>query len=128
MEDWENLKELFSKAAELCERAHVSAHTETNPLLTKAHDADDEYAEALPLLRAVLRECHRMLTIYPDPSIIFMNAQNVRSSSPAEAVTPTDERLHRDWGQDTIDQAFRVNLPRTKRVRYVRGFPFSLGG
>ncbi|TCD71717.1 hypothetical protein EIP91_005483 [Steccherinum ochraceum] len=98
-EDWENLKELFSKAAELCEL--------------------DETAEALPLLRAVLRECHRMLTIHPDPSIIYMDAQNVRGSrSPVEAVTPTEERLHRDWGQDTLEQAVRSNQPRPRRIRH----------
>ncbi|THH27700.1 hypothetical protein EUX98_g6492 [Antrodiella citrinella] len=96
MEDWENLKELFSRAAELCEH--------------------DEIQEALPLLRAVLRECHRMLTIHPDPSVIYMDAQNVRGSrSPVEAVTPPEERLHRDWGQDAFDQAVRENHPRGVR-------------
>ncbi|KAH8091659.1 hypothetical protein BXZ70DRAFT_952720 [Cristinia sonorae] len=96
MEDWENLKELFSRAAELCEH--------------------DEVTEALPLLRAVLRECHRMLTIYPDPSIIYMDAHIVDDSrSPVEDYgTPAEERLHPEWGQDAIDHATKTNLHRRR--------------
>ncbi|OBZ73684.1 hypothetical protein A0H81_06487 [Grifola frondosa] len=79
-EDWENLKELFASAAE-------------------KYDADD-IREALPLLRAVIRECHRFLTIHPDPSVVFAEAHHYRQSRSPDAMTPSDERLYRDWGAD----------------------------
>ena len=69
-------------------------------------DKDDEVEEALPLLRAVLRECHLLLTTLPDPSILFSDTSHQTGHhSPPEAVTPTEERLHRDWGQDHLDTA-----------------------
>ncbi|KAH9852005.1 hypothetical protein C2E23DRAFT_828614 [Lenzites betulinus] len=80
-EDWENLKELFARAAE-------------------RYDADD-LPEALPLLRAVIRECHRFLMDHPDPSVVYADPQRSRSSRSPDAITPTEERLSRDWGMDT---------------------------
>ncbi|KAI0820243.1 hypothetical protein BC628DRAFT_1413186 [Trametes gibbosa] len=80
-EDWENLKELFARAAE-------------------RYDADD-LPEALPLLRAVIRECHRFLLDHPDPSVVYADPHHTRSSRSPDAITPTDERLTRDWGMDT---------------------------
>ncbi|KAF8989846.1 hypothetical protein BDQ17DRAFT_417067 [Cyathus striatus] len=53
VEDWEDLKELFAKAAEV-------------------YEADDPN-ETLPLLRGVIHECHRFLLFYQDPSVLFMN-------------------------------------------------------
>ncbi|TBU39324.1 hypothetical protein BD309DRAFT_872523 [Dichomitus squalens] len=82
-EDWENLKELFARAAE-------------------RYDADD-IPEALPLLRAVIRECHRFLIDHPDPSVVYTHPKPKRlSRSPEGAITPTEERLHRDWGTDLL--------------------------
>ncbi|KAF9803435.1 hypothetical protein IEO21_09689 [Rhodonia placenta] len=80
-EDWENLKELFSRAMD-------------------RYDADD-ITETLPLLRAVIRECHRFLKAHPDPSVIYTGSQHLRDSRSPEAMTPTDERLSRDWGHDS---------------------------
>ncbi|KAI0351284.1 hypothetical protein OH77DRAFT_1411267 [Trametes cingulata] len=80
-EDWENLKELFARAAE-------------------RYDADD-IPEALPLLRAVIRECHRFLMDHPDPSVVYADPQLHRASRSPDAITPTEERLSRDWGMDS---------------------------
>ncbi|KAI0630441.1 hypothetical protein C8Q77DRAFT_1063255 [Trametes polyzona] len=80
-EDWENLKELFARAAE-------------------RYDADD-IPEALPLLRAVIRECHRFLMDHPDPSVVYADPPSHRSSRSPDAITPTEERLNRDWGMDS---------------------------
>ncbi|PIL27980.1 hypothetical protein GSI_09924 [Ganoderma sinense ZZ0214-1] len=79
-EDWENLKELFARAAD-------------------RYDAD-EFPEAVPLLRAVIRECHRFLIDHPDPSVVYADPRPNRSSRSPEAITPTEERLHRDWDSD----------------------------
>ncbi|KAI0730410.1 hypothetical protein C8Q76DRAFT_613591 [Earliella scabrosa] len=76
-EDWENLKELFARAAD-------------------RYDADD-LPEALPLLRAVIRECHRFLIDHPDPSAVYTDPHVHRSSRSPDAITPTEERLTRDW-------------------------------
>ncbi|KAI0072397.1 hypothetical protein K474DRAFT_1581489, partial [Panus rudis PR-1116 ss-1] len=90
LEDWINLKELYVKAAELCE--------------------SDETVEALPLLRAVIRECTRILSVHPDPSVIYLDPQQPRKSlSPVQAITPTEERLSRDWSNETLDSSFSSN-------------------
>lgn len=76
----------------------------------------DDLVEALPLLRAVIRECHRLLTLYPDPSVIYAAPPDIRQSrSPVEVVTPTDERLNRDWGQDSLDSAIKSSSMRRTR-------------
>ncbi|KAJ7179325.1 hypothetical protein C8R46DRAFT_1324583 [Mycena filopes] len=54
VEDWEDVKELFGRAAE-------------------QYDNDD-VNEALPLLRGVIHECHRLLLAYEDPSVMFTAA------------------------------------------------------
>ncbi|KAF9068386.1 hypothetical protein BDP27DRAFT_1421923 [Rhodocollybia butyracea] len=75
-EDWEDLKDLFSKAVEQYE----------------GEDASD----ALPLIRGVIHECHRFLLFYQDPSVLFSNPSNIPGHSP-QNLTPPDERSHRDW-------------------------------
>ncbi|CAL1713945.1 unnamed protein product [Somion occarium] len=96
LEDWENLKELHHKASDLYEA--------------------DQLSEALPLLRAVMRECNRILTIHPDPSVIFAAGEKRQSSySPVQVVTPTEERLHRDWGNETFEAALKSNILRQRR-------------
>lgn len=82
----------------------------------------DETLEALPILRAVLRECTRILIAHPDPSLIFTGRQDQQSNySPVQVVTPTEERLHRDWGNETFEAALRTNIAKSKRPasRYV---------
>ncbi|KAJ7152324.1 hypothetical protein C8R43DRAFT_886382 [Mycena crocata] len=62
VEDWEDLKELFGRAAEQYE--------------------SDDVNEALPLLRGVIHECHRFLLLYEDPSVLFAEPNRPRSKSP----------------------------------------------
>ncbi|KIY46382.1 hypothetical protein FISHEDRAFT_47375 [Fistulina hepatica ATCC 64428] len=52
IDDWEDLKDLFQKA-------------------TEQYEQDDD-AEAAPLLRGVIHECHRFLLHYHDPSVLFL--------------------------------------------------------
>ncbi|KIL56035.1 hypothetical protein M378DRAFT_173068 [Amanita muscaria Koide BX008] len=54
LDDWELLKDLFARAAENYE--------------------GNDHPEALPLLRGVMHECHRFLTFYPDPSVLFTSS------------------------------------------------------
>ncbi|KAJ7708706.1 hypothetical protein B0H17DRAFT_1030637 [Mycena rosella] len=62
VDDWEDLKELFARAAEQYEC--------------------DDVNEALPLLRGVIHECHRFLLLYEDPSVLFAEPARPRSKSP----------------------------------------------
>ncbi|KAI0782814.1 hypothetical protein C8Q75DRAFT_795724 [Abortiporus biennis] len=91
-EDWLNLKELFSRASELCEC--------------------DEQLEALPLLRAVIRECHRLLNLYPDPSVIYADPHSLKPSRTPEMTTPIDERTPREWSESFES---KTNALRAKR-------------
>ncbi|KAJ7228873.1 hypothetical protein GGX14DRAFT_692753 [Mycena pura] len=72
VEDWEDLKELFARAAE-------------------QYDNDDVH-EALPLLRGVIHECHRFLLLYEDPSVLFAEPTR-RSKSPEPiSVSPSSKQ------------------------------------
>ncbi|PFH50953.1 hypothetical protein AMATHDRAFT_143773 [Amanita thiersii Skay4041] len=62
LDDWEDLKELFAKAAEQYET--------------------DDTSESLPLLRGVIHECHRFLLCYPDPSVLFAVPATPETSAP----------------------------------------------
>ncbi|KAF9482997.1 hypothetical protein BDN70DRAFT_918668 [Pholiota conissans] len=77
MEDWEDLKELFAKAAEIYENQPPS--------------------EAILLLRGVIHECHRFMRMYYDPSIIYATPAQPEHA-PKE--TPPEQRLIRDWLAD----------------------------
>lgn len=124
-EDWENLKELFARAADrydgtslLLSRPtqpllppvlfshrrtlhHLHSRSLIHPYLAPPHANStitaDDIPEALPLLRAVIRECHRFLLDHPDPSAVYADPQSHRSSRSPDAITPTEERLARDW-------------------------------
>lgn len=88
--DWQDLKDLFARAA---------ASYEVN-----------DVAETLPLLRGVIHECHRFLVIYPDPSILFTSPvfsapQQPEKPVSVSAATAPRERL--DWNYNDPE----VKLP-----------------
>ncbi|KII86044.1 hypothetical protein PLICRDRAFT_44498 [Plicaturopsis crispa FD-325 SS-3] len=89
-EDWEDLKELFAKT-------------------TNTYEGEDA-ADALPLIRGVIHECHRFLEYYQDPSVLFAAPPNIRHprESPS-TLTPPDERLARDWSIDRSRSASPTN-------------------
>ncbi|KAI0760834.1 hypothetical protein BC629DRAFT_1241718, partial [Irpex lacteus] len=87
LEDWQNLKELFARASD-------------------SYDSDDT-SEALPLLRAVIRECHRFMREHPDPSLVYSDSNPIRESRSPASRTPTEERSTRDWTPETLDTALR---------------------
>ncbi|GJE93801.1 hypothetical protein PsYK624_099630 [Phanerochaete sordida] len=92
IEDWENLKELFARASE-------------------AYEADD-IADALPLLRAVIRECHRFLVAHPDPSVIYTGADpSAHDARSPDILTPTEDRLRRDWTPESLSSCLRGHRP-----------------
>ncbi|KJA22837.1 hypothetical protein HYPSUDRAFT_66802 [Hypholoma sublateritium FD-334 SS-4] len=79
LEDWEDLKELFAKAAEIYE--------------------NEPPQDAMPLLRGVIHECHRFMRMYYDPSVVYA------PPPPPDAArrpvqTPPDQRVVRDWLAD----------------------------
>ncbi|KAI0315042.1 hypothetical protein OF83DRAFT_1062782 [Amylostereum chailletii] len=95
--DWQELKEWFAEAAEQYER--------------------DETAAAIALLRAVIRECHRILTFYPDPSVLFAPRPSPRrtaNGTPPDTNTPVQELFPRDWSafsQTTTLRPSPIELP-----------------
>lgn len=75
LEDWQDLKELFSKAVELYE--------------------SQDPAETIPFLRGVIHECHRFMKAYQDPSSLFSAAPQPQKSS--SYTTTTEERVIPEW-------------------------------
>ncbi|KAI0737278.1 hypothetical protein C8Q80DRAFT_325463 [Daedaleopsis nitida] len=90
---------------------HIPTVLELLPSLSVHPTRPDEIQEALPLLRAVIRECHRFLLDHPDPSVVYADHHGRLSNSP-DAITPTDERLTRDWSDvDSNGSRRRLTLP-----------------
>ncbi|KAJ3988653.1 hypothetical protein F5890DRAFT_1471276 [Lentinula detonsa] len=105
-EDWEDLKDLFSKAVEQYE----------------GNDASD----ALPLIRGVVHECHRFLLFYQDPSVLFSIPHNIPGHS-LDAVTPPDERIPRDWTVKTLAEPIDKSFPHCKCVEPPTAFHAIFG-
>ncbi|KAF7794967.1 hypothetical protein EIP86_006110 [Pleurotus ostreatoroseus] len=81
LEEWESLKALYARAYQSYE--------------------NDDPAESLPLLRAVIRAAHLFLLAHPDPSVVFVEPPPPRDSRSPELMTPAEERLLRDWAAAT---------------------------
>ncbi|KAI0285639.1 hypothetical protein BC826DRAFT_1109210 [Russula brevipes] len=84
--DWEEIRETLTRASELCDREDPSG--------------------SMPLLRAVIHECHRFLVRFPDPSLFFsrpvvVGQQRRRegSGSPDSVVRPGSRSEERRWHQ-----------------------------
>ncbi|KAH9958834.1 hypothetical protein BC827DRAFT_541589 [Russula dissimulans] len=83
--DWEGIKETLTRASELCE--------------------GDDPLGSIPLLRAVIHECHRFLLRFPDPSDFFFRPvgqlHREGSGSPDSLALaeerPWHERHERRW-------------------------------
>lgn len=105
-EDWENLKLLYARAQE---RYDGPSSTAISPIpeCSSSPPADD-VTQALPLLRAVVRECHRFLIVHPDPSVVYSDPHPPPRTSPG-TVTPTDA-----WAHD-VSAALRAG-PKTRCV------------
>ena len=72
----------------------------------------DDMTEALPLLRAVIRECHRFLVAHPDPSAVYMDSERAgHGQRSPDILTPTEERLRRDWTPERLESRFRSHRP-----------------
>ncbi|KAF7356940.1 hypothetical protein MVEN_01030000 [Mycena venus] len=69
LEDWEDLKELFTRATEEYESDNVN--------------------EALSLLRDVIHESARFMLLYEDPSMLFAEPRRTCTPEPALISTPT---------------------------------------
>ncbi|KAL1687936.1 hypothetical protein GGG16DRAFT_95306 [Schizophyllum commune] len=81
-EDWEDLKDLFQKAAEQYE--------------------SDDTSEALALLRGVIHECHRFLLHYQDPSVLFSAPSPREESETPPDLSPSEEKLRSEWSFENI--------------------------
>ena len=67
-------------------------------LIVRGLDPADDIPEALPLLRAVIRECHRFLIDHPDPSVVYADRTHYRQARSVDGLVPVDDR--RDWTPD----------------------------
>lgn len=65
--------------------------------------------DTLPLLRAVIRECHRFLLAHPDPSAVYTSPGSGHASRSPDTLTPTEERLRRDWPPESLDTRLRAS-------------------
>ncbi|KAF8643004.1 hypothetical protein AX16_009249 [Volvariella volvacea WC 439] len=96
-DDWEDLKELFAKAAEQYE--------------------SDDVAEALPLLRGVIHECHRFLITYDDPSVLFTNSNHSTGIGPSISGGPLI-RPKKDWSNERTSSIGAPTAPRDVKSKY----------
>ncbi|KAF8957140.1 hypothetical protein BDZ97DRAFT_122237 [Flammula alnicola] len=74
-EDWEDLKELFAKAAEIYETQSPT--------------------ESITLLRGVIHECHRFMLVHQDPSVLYATPQTEKSK--ASTQSGPERFIANDW-------------------------------
>lgn len=74
LEDWQDLKELFTNAVDMYE--------------------SQEPAETIPFLRGVIHECHRFMKAYQDPSVLFATTIQPEKSLKYPS---SEERFVSDW-------------------------------
>ena len=60
---------------------------------------------AMPILRAVVHECHRCLKIHPDPSVVFAAPLHKKKLEPPPR--PAPPLPIREWYNDPLDTAPR---------------------
>ena len=61
---------------------------------------ETDAVEVMPLLRAVIHECHRFLLFYPDPSELIMQPSRPPSPEPKSARRPSNSRQCSQNGKD----------------------------
>ncbi|KAG6865646.1 hypothetical protein C0991_000565 [Blastosporella zonata] len=105
-EDWEDLKELFGQAADQYESALDGA------IGTGHADA----ADALPIIRGVIHECHRFMLTYPDPTLFLTTPPSKHRTSGTKS--PSDETIPSILLSPTPPQGTRkyVELPTSFHV------------
>ena len=115
-EDWENLKLLYARAQERYDGQYSTAMAS---IASRSFSSPaDDVPQALPLLRAVVRECHRFLIDHPDPSVVYTDPHPPPRTSPG-TVTPTDV-----WAHD-VSAALRAD-PKTRCVTHLQLLSYSL--
>jgi len=87
-DDWVDIKQLFVKACEQYEGAFSGLERLcVAVMLIHCHTAS-EPAEALPLFRAIIHECHRCLLVHPDPSVLFFPLDAQLQEHATRSITP----------------------------------------
>lgn len=89
------------------------------------HGIGEDLVHGVHMLRAVMRECNRFLSQYRDPAVLFSTPTITNRSSSPGPLTPTEERLNRDWGSsDSMKIEPEVSYHHVHRVpapQYARG-------
>ena len=66
---------------------------------------EHDLSTAIPILRAVIHECHRCLKFHPDPSVVFAAPLHKRKAEPPPPRTPPLP-IH-EWYNDPQDSVSR---------------------
>lgn len=96
--DWIKLKQSFSRATEAYQSTLPPNRYRTK-FLTSAPTGEDA-AQSLALLRDVLDECHRFLSLYKDPSILFIEELPWPTDPSPIDLSPSHGHVpRREWSQ-----------------------------
>ena len=68
---------------------------------------DHDFSAAIPILRAVVHECHRCLKFHPDPSVVFAAPLHKKKAEPQPAPSPPLPLPIREWYNDPQESASR---------------------
>jgi hypothetical protein len=105
VQDWEDLKVTYSEAVE-CLEGELSVHVPQPSQIfvwvrieLYLHITGENIVHGIQLLRIVMRECNRFLTQYRDPAVLFSTPTATSRAPSPGTLTPTEERLMRDWGE-----------------------------
>jgi len=96
--DWEEIKGTLTRASELCEGVCQSPlpYPSNRLFFLVHHSPGNDPSGSIPLLRAVIHECHRFLLRFPDPSVFFfrpVGQLHREGSGSPDSLVLAEERL-----------------------------------
>lgn len=105
LEDWKDLRDLATEAKSTYDGKIKNSPYDLPDILFTVKILDHDLSAAIPIMRAVIHECHRCLKFHPDPSVVF--AAPLHKKKPEPPPLPAPPLPIREWYNDPQDSAFR---------------------
>jgi hypothetical protein len=105
LEDWIHLRDLATEAKNTYDGIKKNPPYDLPDILFTVKILDHDLSAAIPILRAVIHECHRCLKFQPDPSVVF--AAPLHKKKPEPPPLPAPPLPIREWYNDPQDSASR---------------------
>jgi hypothetical protein len=105
LDDWKDLRDLATEAKNTYDGKKKIPPYDLPDILFTVKILDHDLSAAIPIIRAVIHECHRCLKFHPDPSVVF--AAPLHKKKPERPPLPAPPLPIHEWYNDPQDSASR---------------------